>query len=392
MSDYPAGIVITTLARSGVAEAPTEEPRLRLAVKDNIDVAGAVTSEGSRFTFEESEPVVQSAPVVQAVVDAGAIPVAKVNLHEFAYGVTSNNPWFGAVPNPALPGRIPGGSSGGSAAALAVGLADVALGTDTSGSIRMPAGCVGVVGLRPRAGLLDLRGVRPLCPSFDTVGPMAFSVERVAWAWRALEGTSADADSEAGAPLRIGVHDPDARLGSDLFAALACSGATVIPARWGTGSGERFGEAFIEATLAALWPAFRYEAAHTHAGRFPARAPEYGASVARKLTAAQRSTERSHRESMRTLARLRTELLGGWHDAEIDAVVLPTLGCPVPRTGDPEHEYEDALGRYTAVWSGVNLPALAIGDVQIVARTERAVLRLGHQVERAGLKPMPARD
>src|SRR5690606_5832235 len=148
-----------------------------LAVKDNIDVAGAPTTGGSRIFGHE--PALATAPTVAALATAGARPVAKVNLHEFAYGVSSDNPWHGRGPNPRFPDRIPGGSSGGSAAAIAAGIAELALGTDTAGSIRIPAACTGVVGLRPRNGSLDLAGVQPLCPSFDTVGPMAESVSLV---------------------------------------------------------------------------------------------------------------------------------------------------------------------------------------------------------------------
>ena len=108
---------------------------------------------------------------------AGYANVGKTNLHEFAYGTTSENPHFGTVPNPLAPGRVAGGSSGGSAAALAAGLADAALGSDTGGSIRIPAACCGVVGFKPTYGLVPLEGCFPLAPSLDHAGPMARSVE-----------------------------------------------------------------------------------------------------------------------------------------------------------------------------------------------------------------------
>ena len=107
---------------------------------------------------------------------AGYANVGKTNLHEFAYGTTSENPHYGNVPNPIAPGRIAGGSSGGSAAALAAGLADAALGTDTGGSIRIPAACCGVAGLKPTWGLVPLDGCFPLAPTLDHGGPMARSV------------------------------------------------------------------------------------------------------------------------------------------------------------------------------------------------------------------------
>ena len=118
----------------------------------------------------------ETAEAVRRLEAAGYANVGKTNLHEFAYGVTSQNLHYGTVPNPAAPGRTSGGSSGGSAAALAAGLADAALGTDTGGSIRIPAACCGVTGLKPTYGLVSTDGVFPLAPSFDHAGPMAVDV------------------------------------------------------------------------------------------------------------------------------------------------------------------------------------------------------------------------
>src|SRR6185312_14657561 len=111
---------------------------------------------------------------------AGYAEVGKTNLHEFAYGTTSENPHYGNVPNPLAPGRIAGGSSGGSAAALAAGLAEAALGSDTGGSIRIPAACCGITGFKPTFGFVPLTGCFPLAPSLDHAGPMANSVDACA--------------------------------------------------------------------------------------------------------------------------------------------------------------------------------------------------------------------
>src|SRR5919108_129798 len=146
-----------------------------LAVKDLFDTAGLPTTYGS-ILFAEHVPD-RSAEVVVRLERAGYANVGKTNLHEFAYGVTSQNAHFGTVPNPIAPGRIAGGSSGGSAAALAAHLADAALGSDSRGSIRIPAACCGVVGFKPTYDLVPADGCFPLAPSFDTVGPMARSVE-----------------------------------------------------------------------------------------------------------------------------------------------------------------------------------------------------------------------
>ena len=153
---------------------------LRVAVKDIIDMVGVVTTNGSQVIAEEATPAAADAPCLaglRAAEEQGrAVIVGRTNLHELAFGVTGINPWFGTPTNPVDPERVPGGSSSGSAVAVATGAADVAIGTDTGGSVRIPAACCGVVGLKTTRGRIPLGGVRPLAPSLDTVGPMAASV------------------------------------------------------------------------------------------------------------------------------------------------------------------------------------------------------------------------
>src|SRR5262249_6007130 len=126
--------------------------------------------------FAEHVPAVSASWVVE-LESRGWVNVGKTNLHEFAYGVTSQNLHYGVVPNPHSPTLTAGGSSGGSAAALVFGLADAATGTDTGGSIRIPAACCGVGGFKPTYGLVSTDGVFPLAPTFDHAGPMSLSVE-----------------------------------------------------------------------------------------------------------------------------------------------------------------------------------------------------------------------
>jgi len=149
-------------------------PGRRLAVKDLFDTEDLETTYGS-ILFADHRPAT-TAEAVRRLEAAGYVDVGKTNLHEFAYGVTSINPHFGTVPNPLAPGRIAGGSSGGSAAALVIGAADAALGTDSGGSIRIPAACCGVVGFKPTYDLVPLDGCFPLAPSFDHSGPLAPTV------------------------------------------------------------------------------------------------------------------------------------------------------------------------------------------------------------------------
>src|ERR671935_2174890 len=167
---------MTEATPEGIFLARPAEPTdgVPLAVKDLFDTAGLTTTYGS-IIFAEHAPD-QTAEAVRLLEDAGYANVGKTNLHEFAYGITSQNPHFGTVPNPVAPGRTAGGPSGGSAAALAAGLADAALGTDSGGSIRIPAACCGIVGFKPTYDLVSTDGCFPLAPSFDHVGPLARTV------------------------------------------------------------------------------------------------------------------------------------------------------------------------------------------------------------------------
>lgn len=145
-----------------------------VAVKDLIDVQGYATTGGTRVLG--GRVAARDADCVARLRAAGAVVVGMANLHGLAYGALSTNPDYGRVINPRRPQALAGGSSGGSAAAVAAGIVDVALGTDTAGSVRIPAACCGVVGLKPTYGRLPIDGVQPLAPSMDTVGPLTKTV------------------------------------------------------------------------------------------------------------------------------------------------------------------------------------------------------------------------
>ncbi|MFY0732082.1 amidase [Pseudomonas sp. NFX15] len=148
----------------------------RVAIKDSIDIAGHPTRSGSR-AFAEAPAATKNADVVDAILDAGWQIVGKTNLHELAFGVTGINDYTGTPINPQAPDRVPGGSSSGSASAVAAGLADIAIGTDTGGSVRVPAACCGVAGLKPTYGRVSRVGAHPLNSSLDCVGPFARSMD-----------------------------------------------------------------------------------------------------------------------------------------------------------------------------------------------------------------------
>lgn len=159
----------------------------RVALKDVFDVAGVVTTDGSRAIADHADPATADASCLAGFRAAGARIVGKTNMHELGFGTTGVNPWYGTPENPAAPGLIPGGSSSGPAVAVGSGQADIGLGTDTGGSVRFPAGCCGIVGLKTTWGRIPVDGVCPLAPSMDSVGPLARDVATVALAMALLE-------------------------------------------------------------------------------------------------------------------------------------------------------------------------------------------------------------
>src|SRR5262245_49304173 len=156
-----------------ITRLPVSGSGVRLAVKDLIDVAGVPTTAGSRAVALSAGPAARDAPCLGGARAAGARIVGKANLDELAFGASGVNEHFGTPVNPLDPGRVPGGSSSGSAVAVADGEADLAYGSDTGGSIRVPAAFCGIAGLKTTHGRVPLDGVWPLAPSLDTIGPMA---------------------------------------------------------------------------------------------------------------------------------------------------------------------------------------------------------------------------
>jgi aspartyl-tRNA(Asn)/glutamyl-tRNA(Gln) amidotransferase subunit A len=175
----------TALAAAAAADERRERGQslgaldgIPLAVKDNVDVAGVATAGG--IEHYRGNIAVHDAPIVSALRAAGAVILGKLNLHEGALGATNDNPWFGRCENPRRAGYTPGGSSGGSAAAVAAGFCAAAVGSDTLGSVRIPAAYCGIAGLKPTYGVLSTRGVMPLAWTYDTLGFLGHSVADLA--------------------------------------------------------------------------------------------------------------------------------------------------------------------------------------------------------------------
>ncbi|WER48386.1 amidase [Cupriavidus sp. WKF15] len=205
-----------------------------IAIKDSIDIAGYPTIAGSR-ALSDTAPATEHADVVARLVDAGWSIVGKTAMHELAFGISGINDFAGTPVNAQAPDRIPGGSSSGSAAAVAAGEVRIALGTDTGGSIRMPAACCGVAGLKPTFGRVSRRGAHPSESSLDCVGPFADSVEGIVAAMAVI---APDFDSalarDSGKPWRIGLLDDvqaDPAILEAVASALRQAGFDTLPVR-----------------------------------------------------------------------------------------------------------------------------------------------------------------
>jgi aspartyl-tRNA(Asn)/glutamyl-tRNA(Gln) amidotransferase subunit A len=370
-ADCPPGVFLAL---------PEDEPKgIPLAVKDLFDTAGLVTTYGSAL-FATHVPE-RTASAVAALESAGFGVVGKTNLHEFAYGTTSENPHFGVVPNPAAPGRVAGGSSGGSAAALRFGAADVALGTDTGGSIRIPAACCGVVGFKPSYGLVSLEGCFPLAPSFDHAGPMARDVAGCERALQALVPELAPT-SRSHDELRVAVawlDDAD-----PLVRARVSEAADTFPDR-------------ADVTLPrphGIWQLFMHEVANVHRELFPENADLYGEDLRIKLehclsvTAEEAAAAAARR--LEYVARLESALEG------FDLVLTPTLPIVAPRIGaggTGDLDVREAMIANTAPFNVLGWPALALpcgaaedglpASVQLAARAgeDSLVLAAGRLLE-----------
>ncbi|HKN39741.1 MAG TPA: amidase [Acidimicrobiia bacterium] len=203
----------------------------RLAVKDLVDIAGVPTTAGSRALEKTAQPAAADAPCLAGARAAGARLVGKTNLHELAMLPIGTNPWFGTPVNPLDPDLIPGGSSSGSAVAVAAGEADVAIGSDTGGSVRVPSACCGTAGLKTTHGRVSLDGVWPLAPSLDTIGPMATTVSGLSLGMQLLEPGFAPAPAPATTVGRIRTSGhPDIEAAVD--AALRAAELEVVTLDW----------------------------------------------------------------------------------------------------------------------------------------------------------------
>ena len=342
-----------------------------LLVKDLIDTAGIRTTYGSRV-YADHMPT-RNATVVDRALDAGATIVGKANLYEFAWGVLGTNEWYGTVHNPVRPGLTTGGSSSGNAAAIAAGLCDLGIGTDTGCSVRLPAAACDLVGLKTRWGNVPLDGIFPLVPSIDTVGPLARTVADAATLWSVLSGRPLPEPRLEGLTVGLLRSAPSLGDGRETETSDAAE-------EWGPRL-ERLGARVVEAGIPPApgdtWPVFQHEAARSHAATFPARADEYGRSLRAKLEAAQRVPFGAVADGYRALLEWRQVV------PEVDLYVSPCVAIDWPAEDADELDVRLPLSSFLRWVNLLGWSALAIGNLQLVATTDETVLAAGLAWEQA---------
>jgi aspartyl-tRNA(Asn)/glutamyl-tRNA(Gln) amidotransferase subunit A len=374
--DGPRTNAFVTVDEAGAREAARRADRelergahvgplfgIPISIKDLIDVEGVVTTAGSRALGDRR--AAKTAPLIARLTEAGAIIIGRTNLQEFALGTMSDSSAFGPVRHPLDPERSAGGSSGGSAAAVATGMGLASIGTDTGGSVRIPAAACGVVGLKPAYGEISTEGVVPLSSSLDHVGPLAWSVQDAALLYAVMAGgPPRTLDAAPLGDLRLarltGAFDfvePDVQSAVDAaIAVLARSGAQISSVT--LPHANRISERYSHLVLS--------EAAHWHAPLLETRAGDYTAPVRERLQHGRTILAVDYIEARAFRDRLRRTVDALFEDA--DALILPTLPLVAPRLGTetvtlgagPAVPVRAAMLRHTQPFNMSGHPALTL--------------------------------
>jgi aspartyl-tRNA(Asn)/glutamyl-tRNA(Gln) amidotransferase subunit A len=382
-----------------------------IAVKDVFETRGVRTTSGTSI-FKDNVPT-RDAAVVEKLAAAGAVLIGKTGMHELAYGITSNNPHFGTIRNPRDPDRIPGGSSGGSGAAVAADMVFMAMGTDTGGSIRIPAAFCGTVGLKPTSGRVSRYGVMPLDFSLDHMGPLARSARDAAVTLQAIAGFDARDDTSSRAPVdsyvpaagcsirgvRIGLPenfyldrlDPDVDAAVRRMAKIAESlGAHVIPVRVpDIAALNVVGRVILLAEASALME------------KYAGMRDQFGADVLALIDQGRLIAATDYVNAQRLRRVMQREFAQLWR--RVDCLFTPTTPMAAPRIGETTVQFgdqtEDVRLAATRLVRGINvlgLPALSMPcgvdrrglpvSLQIIGRPfdEVLVLRVAAALEDAG--------
>jgi len=380
-----------------------------ISLKDNICTAGTRTTAGSKI-LKDFIPK-EDAAVVAQLKNAGAVLLGKTNLHEFAYGVTSNNPHFGAVHNPWDLSRIPGGSSGGSAAAVAAGLCYGSIGTDTGGSIRIPASLCGVVGLKPTLGAVSVDGVIPLSARLDCVGPLARTVHDAAlllepilfrangeFSPRPLKKSSANARKfSIGIPKEFFLDVVSQDVHAIFDEALRILKKQCVRLKEIT-------LPLLEETEDAGNQIAWAEASHYHqqSGWFPSRANDYGDDVRSRLDMGTKVPATVYLSALEFRSKFIEQFHRTLEDAGVHALAVPTTPIAAPRIGEEaiqldghDHPTRALLLRPNRPANLAGVPAISVPcgftpaglpvGLQLIGAltSEQLLLQIAHLFERA---------
>jgi len=335
-----------------------------VAWKDLIDVAGAPTTAASALR-RDAPPATADAPIVARLAAAGMVCVGKTNLSELAYSGLGLNPHFGTPPNPRGAGRAPGGSSSGSASAVAAGIVACAIGTDTAGSIRVPAAFCGIAGFKPSAGRIDRSGLLPLAPTLDSIGPLATTVADLVAVDAALRGAKPPAAAPV-EPLRLVV--PSGELVDDVDPLVAARFSAALDALAEAGAAvERRPMAALDAARALLaehGALVAHEAWRVHAALLDG--PDAGAvdrRVLRRLREGRALPPAGYEALLRERPRVQAALAG-----ELDGAlaVLPTAPHVAPEIAPLEADDDRFMAvnartlRATLATSFLDMPGVSL--------------------------------
>jgi aspartyl-tRNA(Asn)/glutamyl-tRNA(Gln) amidotransferase subunit A len=371
-----------------------------ISFKDNIYTAGIRTTAGSKI-LRDFIPT-RDAPVVAQLRDAGAICLGKTNMHEFAYGITSENPHYGPVRNPWDLARIPGGSSGGSAAAVAAGFSYASIGTDTGGSIRIPSALCGTTGLKPSFGRVSAQGVIPLSPRLDCVGPIARTIVDVALLFEIISPfvkhqpiLRSPHSAKKSRTFRLG-------LPTDFFGDLV-SGEVGAVFENALRSFQKLGAKlkkvsipFLQETETAGNQIAWTEATHYHqqSGWFPAHSSDYGEDVRSRLELGAKVPATAYLEALDLRDKFIQQLHLAFAENSLDALVVPTSPIAAPLIG-ADQSSRALLLRNNRPANLAGVPALSIPcgftpaglpvGLQLLGayNQDHLLLRIAHAFERA---------
>jgi amidase len=324
-----AFVTAPQLLVEGAATGPLADTRL--AVKDLYDVAGTITGAGNPTYEAEQVPATSSAAAVDLLVAAGASVIGKTITDELAYSLSGTNVHHGTPVNVAAPGRVPGGSSAGSAAAVAAGLADLALATDTGGSIRVPASYCGILGWRPTHGAVPMDGIVPLAPSFDTAGLVAADAKVLAAGARALLGATTPSSSSIARFVLVEevLGDVSPAAASENRRVAAGLGAAETPLSLGVD---------VNAALGAFRALQGREAWQAHGAWIETAHPVFGPGIAARFRAAAAVTDEEVAAAAEVRAAVRAALLEATADGTVLVIPAAAGAAPTPVPDPDVHE------------------------------------------------------